>query len=369
LKGVVSYKDTCFFRGLPAPIEMTMSEAEQDTAFPTIFASPDYRVYESHEGTLIRVFSINGKWYVSTNRKLDASNSKWASKHETFGQYFTLAIRELIQDYDDDDCGDDDGKTYKEKILRLNQKNKDFLKKVFDRNLSHENKYMFLLKPSQEERVVCRAEKVPTIYHVGTFDSEDKELDDELLVEGKPVHRPKRVFFNSLQCLRTAMDELDIYSLQGFLIIDRAVSKTYKILHDDYKKKFDLRGNVPSLRFRYLQLRRYSLKEDRAMQEDLADFVALYHFEADETDIENEIFELAVDLHGKYMNAYVHPDKKNNFQELTETEQNFLTKTVHHAYLDSDRRINTTESRINDLLVLVEPHILNKLLIEKRRRG
>ena len=31
----------------------------------------------SHEGCFLRVFYHNGKWYISTHRKLDANNSRW----------------------------------------------------------------------------------------------------------------------------------------------------------------------------------------------------------------------------------------------------------------------------------------------------
>jgi hypothetical protein len=100
--------------------------------------------------------------------------------------------------------------------------------------------------------------------------------------------------------------------------------------------------------------------------EDLEEFKKLYNFEADETDIELEIFELCEDLHEKYMAVYVFHDKE--LPSLSETEQNFLSRTVHKAYLESDRRVNTTPSRINDLLTHAEPPILNKLLNEKRMR-
>lgn len=358
MKGVVSYNDTIFFKGLPTPIEMTMFDAE----LKGFTIDPSFKIYESHEGTLIRVFNIEGKWFVSTNRKLNASNSKWASKHETFGQYFTLAIREIVQEAEEDE---DEAVVlpYKEQVENLNRKNSEFLKKVFDRNLCATNKYLFLLKPSHEERVVCHACAVPTVYHVGTFDSEDNEVSDDLVLDGKLVDRPKQRSFQTLQDLKSAMDELDIYSLQGFLILnDRC---TYKILHDEYKRLFDLRGNIPSLRFRYLQLRRYSCDRKITLK-DFEDFVSLYNFEADETDIELEIFKLCEDLHEKYMSVYVYHDKE--LPSLSETEQNFLSKTVHKAYIESERRINTTPSRINDLLTRVEPPILNKLLNEKRLR-
>ncbi|MGL5357011.1 MAG: hypothetical protein ACRDAQ_10820 [Cetobacterium sp.] len=359
MKGVVSYNGKSFFKGLPTPVEMTLSEARQQN----FMIDPSFKIYESHEGTLIRVFNIDGKWFVSTNRKLNASNSKWAARHETFGQYFTLAIREILQEFDLKDVSENE-LPYKEQIDVLNQKNSHFLEQVFDRNLSGSNKYLFLLKPSQEEKVVCRVCNVPTVYHVGTFDSEDNEIFDDLLFDGKKIDRPTQRNFQTLHDLESAMNELDIYSLQGFLIIGEKT--TYKILHDEYKKLFDIRGNIPSLRFRYLQLRRYSCDKDLSLT-DLEEFIRLYNFEADETDIELEIFSLCEDLHEKYMGVFVFHDK--DLSSLNKSEQNFLSKTVHKAYIESNRRVNTTPSRINDLLTRVDPPVLNKLLTEKRMRN
>ncbi|NDG32425.1 hypothetical protein EB118_20415, partial [bacterium] len=52
--------------------------------------------YDSYEGALIRMFYYKNKWYLSTNRKLDAYRSKWASK-ESFGSYFFKALVNAVE--------------------------------------------------------------------------------------------------------------------------------------------------------------------------------------------------------------------------------------------------------------------------------
>ena len=38
------------------------------------------RVFDSHEGCLLRVYNFKDKWYISTHRRLDAFTSRWSSK-------------------------------------------------------------------------------------------------------------------------------------------------------------------------------------------------------------------------------------------------------------------------------------------------
>jgi len=350
MKGVVYHNGVCFFKGLPTPIEMTMSEAERQC----FTIEPADKIYESHEGTLIRVFNINKKWYISTNRKLDALNSKWASRHETFGQYFVKAIQTFGKDEHNHFVASSAGAAHGEK----KEHDRRFLASVFERNLSPENKYMFILKPSQEERIVCHAEPRPTIYHVGTFDKDDNICNDDVVIDGIVVERPIQRKFETFDELKSGMEQLNIHYHQGFLIVQQ--NKTYKIIHDKYKMLFDVRGNIPSLRFRYLQLRRYDC-DNKITLHDFDEFVQLYDFNKDETDIENEIYALCEDLHQKYLTIYV--DK--NQTVLSDTEQLVLKNIVHRGYID--RRIKTTPSRINDLLTRADPPILNKLLNERKR--
>ena len=51
--------------------------------------------FNAHEGAMIRVFYNDDKWYISTNKKLDAFTSKWASK-DSFGYSFLQALENEI---------------------------------------------------------------------------------------------------------------------------------------------------------------------------------------------------------------------------------------------------------------------------------
>ena len=94
-RGVVFNGDKVVMNGFPYTYEYTEEDDKiiYDNIEP-IFDKCSF--YDSHEGSLIRMFHFGGKWYISTNRKLDANKSKWSST-ESFGHYFKVALEFEVQ--------------------------------------------------------------------------------------------------------------------------------------------------------------------------------------------------------------------------------------------------------------------------------
>jgi hypothetical protein len=356
IRGYVFHNDKLFFQGFPTSVEL------EDSMLDTLNLN-DCRVFEAHEGTLIRVFHINGTWYTSTNRKLDAMKSKWAAKHETFGHRFTDAIREIIDDqiYEENEENEEYAKGvghFNENLQRLNDQNRDFLTDVYNRNLNPDYKYMFLLKPSHEERIVCKAEPRPTIYHVGTFNENNiLNLDDAVSLDGNIVDKPKEFKFMSVDEIKNRVEKVNIDHHQGFILIKSGEEDIhYKYSPSKYKYLFGIRGNIPSLKFRYLQLRRYGVSQERFTFADFKSFLELYNFDQMSKQIESDIYDVCCDLHQKYIMYYV--DKKHI--DISEFEKDILQNIIHTAYVET--RLKTTISRINDMLTNGKPSIINHLL-------
>lgn len=387
-KGYVFHGDQLFFQGFPYSTELNLNSFDESQ-----IDLKNCRIFESHEGTLIRVFNINNVWYTSTNRKLDALKSKWAAKHTTFGQRFVEAIRDLVDENVDEDeaseeteedfsttttttsnqsgpVGSAAQKKYEEQVKEQNSKDSAFLTKIYEKNLDPLKKYMFILKPSEEERIVCRAEPRPTIYHVGTFDKDNIiSFDEEVILNGTKIETPKEKFFKDWHELKNSIDSININYHQGYILIQKGeFDKHYKIINDQYRYLFSVRGNVPSLRFRYLQLRKYggggSIRNAPVNEEMYKSFLDLYNYHNEAMAIEKEIYELSKNLHQKYLLIYV--EKKRN-SDLSEAENDVLQNIIHKSYLDT--RSKTTVSKINDLLTLDKPSKINKLLQEKRAQN
>ena len=114
----------------------------------------DCAFYDAHEGTLIRMFYFQDRWFISTHRKLNAFRSKWASR-ESFGTAFKRALEHEVDK--------------NEELRSVIQDGDEGLLERFQNTLDKTKQYMFLIRNSAENRIVCSGVDEPVIYHVGTF--------------------------------------------------------------------------------------------------------------------------------------------------------------------------------------------------------
>jgi len=397
--------DELVFKGFPFCRELAIEElpAMGDTA-------ASWRYFYSVEGTIIRVFNVDGHWYTSTNRKLDAFKSRWVPKRETivkriqklfsaksarrrlvdaaaeeedeehggdenvgdnvgdnapenmsFGERFALGIKYLAEmdecDVSGEDVLDGGGECDSEET-RL----KETLRRFYDAYLDPTKGYVFIVRSSKEDRIVCDAADVDrSIVHVGTFHSSDSAPDFDARIFSKkypsvpliPSHNECK-FKNSREAAQFLVEGgVDFHDYQGLFAYDANKRKAYKIVTSMYYVFNKIRGNVPSLKFRYLQLR----KEPVGARET---FFYLYpEMREDAALIELGIWEMAKRLHKSYLDVYVNKSCPTSESCATDMERKFLEE-IHRSYLHS--RVTTTASRIVDILTMQPPVRLNKLL-------
>jgi hypothetical protein len=198
----------------------------------------DLTFFEAHEGSLIRVFYFKNKWYISTHRKLNAFRSKWASK-ESFGSCFKRALET------ERDCNEN----FKISLLSVESSNNSSIIDTFLSTLDPKKQYMFLLKNTDENCIICDEPDRPTVLHVGTF------VEGVLLHDNNiSIPSPTILKFNNYDEVKDYVSSVDIHKLQG-VIAFAPNNRQFKILNTDYQELFRIRGNEPSIKFRYLQLR------------------------------------------------------------------------------------------------------------------
>ncbi len=324
-RGVVFKGEDLLHQGFPYCVERSSGSDNSDIEFEKC------RLFYAHEGTLIRVFHANDKWYTTTNRKLDAMKSKWAAKTETFGTSFAKAIMDMI-DVDEEPTN-------------------EFLEKVYDDNLDPKKQYMFLLKHTREEMIVCMPAGY-AILHVGTFTEDGFTLDDQVVFGKRPVCKSIEIDIEKTAEMVADFVEYNTFYLenQGILAIHEDGTH-YKIFSKEYEMLFNVRGNTPSLRFRYLQIRSdpdmFYLFTERLYR----------HF--DWRAVEEEISELCEVLQHKYYSIYI---RKREEIPLTKTE-GAVMGILHKLYLST--RIQTTVERVGDILANGTAVKLNRLLKEQ----
>lgn len=267
----------------------------------------EWDVYYSLEGSLLRVFWYKDRWYISTNKKLNAFKSRWASR-KSFGDIFR------------------DGLVH----TNGNENVLETLLDQMDKTLVH----LFLVRYNHENRVVCSAPKdFECVYFIGSWNDKTKTLDREWKHPIK-VNIPvpiKEIPSN----IHDLADGVNIQEYQGVILFHKNKNLQVKIYSKEYDKLYKLRGNNPNIRFRYLEIR----KDLDVKQE----FVKLYPLYEDLfLEYENIMYQLAKLIRYYYIQRYI----KNKYVTLPK-EEYILMKKCHDWYL-----LNRIDNKINVAKVL-----------------
>lgn len=327
-RGIVFHGNTIVLNAFPYTVEYEHTNTKQiKENIQAVFN--DCHFYDSHEGALIRMFYFSGRWFTTTHRKLNAFRSKWSSK-ESFGTSFKRSLEFEVEN---------------NKILRDSiPESGDGLLERFQTTLDQTKQYMFLVLHNEENRIVCSAPVNPTLFHVGTFVNGDLVMNEDI-----NIPHPRKHTFTNMDALIDHVSKTDINSLQG-IILFAPDNKQYKILHKDYFDLFQARGNEPSIKYRYLQVR---------MNIQMVNM--LYHLYPDMSDsfdeYENIIYSIAKSIYHSYVQRFI----KKKWVTVAGEEFNVIREC--HAWHEEDRKTNRISiNRVIDILNTQTPTNLNKMI-------
>lgn len=269
------------------------------------------KFYDSYEGTLLRLFynDVNDKWYLSTHRKLNADKSKWGS-NETFGEKF----KKVIPD--------------------------DFYK-----NLNKDYHYMFLLTPNENNRIVCNT--VNLVLHIGTFDKNFCFSSDYNI----GIPRPSEYKFQSWDELCDFVENrVDITKTQGVIIQDPNTNRNIKVLNTKYNEYNLVRNNVPSIKFRYLEIR-----NDERMIEKMKELYPLHvkYF----VEYEEILEKISSKLYGAYIRRFI-----QKIYTTVTPEENVILKKCHAWYLEDKEKRKMNQQKVMNTINDSNAILLNKLI-------
>ena len=327
-RGVVFNDKEIVMHAFPYTVEYTKSDRNQiNKQIEPVFN--DCSFYDSYEGALIRVFHFSGRWYTSTHRKLNAFRSKWSSR-ESFGTCFKRALESEVQT--------------NPKFSETIPEGDEGLLERFQKTLDKNKQYMFLVRHTEENRIVCASPETPTLFHVGTFINGELSLDDDI-----NIPYPKKHSFSNVDELLSYVNDVDIKDLQG-VICFAPDNKQYKIIHQEYQDLFRARGNEPSIKFRYLQVRlnrRYTNM--------------LYHlypkWEAKFDEIENTLYDIAKSIYTSYVQRFI----KKRF--VTVPTEEFIVIRQCHKWHEDDRSSNRINiDKVIEVLNQQTPTSLNRMV-------
>lgn len=326
--GIIFNKENIVIDGLPYIRSFKTSD---DDLLPFLDSLDQFRTFLSHEGILLRIFYFKNKWFVSTNKKLNAFRSKWSSK-DSYGNILKNAIDYLYSKENSD-------------VFNL-LKNTNVVNpyKSFLDTLDKDNIYLLLLNNTYENRIVCNSPEFPSVYHVGTFIDKKLNLDHNISL---PKLQEKQ--FESNEDLVHFVDEISVQSNPGVYVFDKN-NTPYQISKDEYYKLCSVRGNEPSIKFRYLQIRMDREKVDMLYY--------LYPRFADQFDnYENILYECAKQINYNYIKRFI---KKKYITVPREDYQ--IMKKCHEWHLQDRERNRISLTKIIEVMNDESSTILNRII-------
>lgn len=196
--------------------------------FDKIHVTQNARYHVDVEGTIVRVFTHKGKVYLSTHKKIDATNGKWLNG-ATFGEMFEQAL------------------------LPLGKKLEDF---------KHQDRCYVFMIVHPDNQLTNPLETVPTLLHLETFQRKNGTM---VLIKNPNLGIQQLSHFD----FEVAKDLFR----QGYSIVSTYNKYKEKYINTSRHKILSLLNNTKDLKQKYLEL----YKEGKLTLEDLNKYLPFKH--------------------------------------------------------------------------------------------
>jgi hypothetical protein len=325
-RGVVFNKETLVMKAFPYTAEYNHEELPRLEEVLRNFN--DFTFYDAYEGALVRTFNFDGKWYLCTHRKLNAFRSKWASR-ESFGTQFKNAL---------------EAETTRNVPFKNSLPEGENILDRFYTTLDPSKQYMFLILNGEDNRIVCEPPPEPVVYHVGTFVDHELVLDEKINLP----HPEKHTFLNIDELIHH-VGNVDIRYGQGIICFGPDNTQL-KVFHKDYQDLFRARGNEPSIKFRYLQVR---------MNKEFTNMLYYLYPKMGNTfdEYENHLYEIAQSIYKAYVQRFI----KGNY--VTVPKEEFQVVKECHSWHQEDRKTNRISlEKVIRVMNKQTPTCLNRMI-------
>lgn len=319
-RGIITDEhDTVVMPNLPMPDEMIVGvDPEPQFEWPITC-----RI--AYEGTLLRMFRYADRTFISTNKRIDAGTSTWATR-KSFLSYF-----------------------------------KDIVGQEYE--ASSEYSLIFLLPTRDENKIgSLRDPSEPVLFLVGVYCSPDRGIliKDELqqwiastgLVLPNYVRFPEVLTISSYGHLRFSVDQLtdDPTFNQIGVSCPGVIYKNMRFVSFTYAERVRIRGNTPNLKLRYYELRA------NGTQYDMDAFVALYAFDKDgaEAEIQAVVDFIFRGYKARFINKQYIVLPKRLFQVVSTCHARY--QTLHQPIQQSTVRAAVDALSPADLLLLTRDY-------------
>jgi hypothetical protein len=185
------------------------------------------------------------------------------------------------------------------------------------------------------------------MFHVGTFVNNELSMEEDVLIPYPVKHN-----FRTFDELFNYVNEQNYKISQG-VVVFAPNNIQYKIFNRDYMYLYKIRGNEPSIKFRYLQVRQLS-DEKEGLKFLYPEFIEQFE------NYERYLQRIATDINNAYIDRYI----KRNY--VTVPAEEFKVMSSCHSWHIENRKDNKINiNKVYEILVSEQPTSLNRMI--KRR--
>jgi len=261
-----------------------------------------YDVESMIDGAIIRLYYYEGKWCLSTIKKIDANRTSWEGK-DSFQTLFNEAAANCGLDYT---------------VL-----NKEYC-------------YTFVLCHPNNHMIVSYDTKM--IYHVNTTQVKEDNIIEYVNhdIGIKQCNRYENLTFEQFnEIINKELDKpITVNQTIGLILTNKETGAKIKVDTRCYKEARDLKGNVPNIKYRVIRLlleEKFNLDSERIIK-----FCQYYpQYKKDVDHVNERVNKLTTRLFGIYKsNGYEIPMNHNDLMEF-----HFITE-LHFKFLETNHRSN-----------------------------
>jgi len=335
-RGVVFHEDKLVLQTFPYTENInTKNREEVENALSNL---NDWNFYPSYEGSLLRVYCYNNRWYISTHKKFNAFHSRWAS-NISFGVRFVQLLTKLFN-------------------LPQETNYTEVLNKFYSMLNTHKQ-YAFLISHWRDNSIREQETTTPGMYYVGTWDATTNTLipfDEEV---SKLINTPQSYNFTSIDEIYTKLQELSTMPRQGIIAFSKTENQQLKLYTPSYYDEQEVRGNTNSIQQRYLELRNQPEKFEK--------FLEMYRERYGEqfTEFESIINEMIKLIFTTYKKRFCYKDKR---EDLTIPKMCYqIMKECHSWHFQDPSQNKISEDKVRSLVNTTEPLFLLRMINEFKR--
>lgn len=337
-RGVVLDGEKIISVSLPHAKEIVCTSSE---TIPESLLSDKIKFMPSYEGTLIKIFFHTGKWYFSSNKRINAKKSRWADNKtffDQFNEYLSAVYSTPLENSFD----------------------------VFCSTLNPTTTYLFLIRSTGDNKIISQEPQLKdSVFYIGlintggenskiSFLHPEINIDDDIGFAKATLMDP----FNTQEELFNKVDRMDYSLYQGVIAFDTTTNTQIKLLNQTYHNLSLVRNNEPSIKYRYLQVR-----NDHEMVRKLTMMYPKYiEFFAEYERILNDI---VFEIYNFYMQKFVRREYIN-----TPVEYNKTLYFLHNNYKKdkiSNKVTPLSTRRVVDSLPVNVLNSLIKIYVNKKR--